>query len=90
MLSTIVFGITFTLAFLAHLREQAEIGRPYQIVIEVVELVILAFDVERSEVDGPIIGLHQINTDAPIVERQIEAELLLADLARRSSLVTVN
>ena len=65
MLSTIVFGITFTLAFLAHLREQVEIGRPYQIVIEVVQLVILAFDVERSEVDGPIIGLSTRSTPMP-------------------------
>ena len=42
---------------------------------QVVGLVVFAFDVERTEVDRPIIGLHQIDTNAPVVQRQIDPEL---------------
>jgi hypothetical protein len=76
-----VCGGRFALAltWLAYLRKQSKIGWPYPIVIDIVELVVFAFDVERTEMDRPIIGLNQINADAPVVQRQIDPELLLAD-----------
>ena len=71
--------ITLALTRFLHFREQSKIGRPYPLVIKIVELVVLALDVERTEMDRPVIGLHQIHADAPVVERQIEPKLLLAD-----------
>ena len=56
MLPSITVGVTLAFALLAHLRKQANVGRSDQ-VIEIIELVVLALDVDRADVDRPIIGL---------------------------------
>jgi hypothetical protein len=56
---SITMRITFAFARLAHFREQSKISRPYPFIIKIVELVVLALDVERTEMDRPIVGLYR-------------------------------
>jgi len=52
-------------------------GCANQIGVSIVGLV--ALDVDRADVERPVIGIEHLDAEAPVVQRQISAELLFAD-----------
>lgn len=42
------------------------------LLIRIVELVVFAFDVDRADVDRPVIGLVHVDAESPEVERERE------------------